>query len=222
MSQFRMLLWKDYHVNRGVLLTGALILLAMLVAIPAIAAWDAWRRPSVSVTWCEVWAGGAFMSLVLSQLTIAVLAGNAVAGERADRSAEFLVMLPARRALVLASKLLLTLLGALAIWAIDYPLLLLSPAADGPGFCDHTALVLLFVSVLVYGTGWLGSVLLRNPATATAIAIAAPLALTVVVRATLYRHDESLSTAWFGGIALSFGVAQLLVAIIVFLRRREP
>ena len=46
---------------------------------------------------------------MISQLSIALIGGNAISGERVDRSAEFLYSLPIARRKLLASKLLFAL-----------------------------------------------------------------------------------------------------------------
>jgi len=224
MSQFRMLLWKDYYVHRGVLLTGAMILVAMLLVIPVLEAWDLRRHPGLSIAWRDVWSQGAFMSLLISQLTIAVLTGNAVAGERADRSVEFLAMLPASRVLVLAAKLVVTLCGAVAIWALNFPLLANAPQGSGTARFHDVEVFLLSTTVLLFGTGWLSSVLLRSSAIAAAIAIAAPLSLVVGLNivSNLHGDREGFVSLWFSRIAPTLGLVQLALAIVVFLCRREP
>ena len=55
-------------------------------------------------------------SLALSQLTVALLGGNAIAGEAADCSAEFIAYLPLSRPRLLAGKLSLAFSAAVSIW----------------------------------------------------------------------------------------------------------
>ena len=70
-------------------------------------------------------------SLIISQLAIALIGGNAIAGERADRSAEFLCSLPITRKRILASKLLISLAIILVIWLTDTMLLMYLRNGDG-------------------------------------------------------------------------------------------
>ena len=58
-------------------------------------------------------------SICISQLTLALIAGNAMAGERADRSAEFIAYLPLEKRRLLMSKLAIGLLALVAIWGIN-------------------------------------------------------------------------------------------------------
>jgi ABC-type transport system involved in multi-copper enzyme maturation permease subunit len=60
--------------------------------------------------------------LGLSQVALALIGGNAIAGERADRSAEFQVYLPITRKKILAAKLLLALAIVAIIWLTNPPI----------------------------------------------------------------------------------------------------
>ncbi len=75
------LLWREYRRNRLLMLSGA-----VLVALPYLIAF-AVNDFYVMANW----------SLGLSNMMAALLGGNAIAGETADRSAEFLAYLPVSR-----------------------------------------------------------------------------------------------------------------------------
>ena len=88
------LLWREYRRNRWILIAGATgVLLPYIIAV----IFDANRSSGFVCAFV--------LSCVFSQMTVALLAGNAVAGERADRSAEFIAYLPWRRSSTFASKL---------------------------------------------------------------------------------------------------------------------
>ncbi len=63
--------------------------------------------------------GAAGCSLALSQLTVALLAGNAMAGERADRSAECMAHVPVSRPKRMAATLILAGCAAAVIWSFS-------------------------------------------------------------------------------------------------------
>jgi ABC-type transport system involved in multi-copper enzyme maturation permease subunit len=110
------LLWKDYRHNRMVVIAGVCILLALyLIAVCLVL----WSRVMVLSDWKHMIAIASVYSLSISQLTVALIGGNAIAGERVDRSAEFLAALPITRKKILASKLLLALIIIATIWLID-------------------------------------------------------------------------------------------------------
>jgi hypothetical protein len=120
----RWLLWKDYRHNRLIVFAGlAILLLPYLVGL-GIGLGGRWYQIGTHdgqpVYWTPDWravlAGSCAWSIVLSQFTFALLGGNAISGERVDRSAAFLYSLPFTRRRLLASKLLLTLAIAAVIW----------------------------------------------------------------------------------------------------------
>ena len=94
------LLWREYRLNRLLLMTGATLLLLPYAIALFDLGWDAWWGSSQSPraeNAARRFEVAAFFSIVISQLTLALLGGNAIAGERADRSAEFLAYLPVSR-----------------------------------------------------------------------------------------------------------------------------
>ena len=105
------LIWKDYRVNRLAFITA----LALMVAPHALAAILVWRGVPMTCP-AECFMGSSFYSLGLLQLAFALLGGNSIAGERIDRSAEFLAYLPVSRGRILASKLLVALAAVPLVW----------------------------------------------------------------------------------------------------------
>ncbi|MDA1233128.1 MAG: hypothetical protein O2856_20380, partial [Planctomycetota bacterium] len=101
----RALFWKDVRVNRLPLFVGVILLIApYFLAVGAFA----FNPPAGSAVPTAMWGGlfaiGSIYSLAFSQLTIAILAGNIIAVERVDRSAEFLGYLPPSGTQILLSK----------------------------------------------------------------------------------------------------------------------
>jgi ABC-type transport system involved in multi-copper enzyme maturation permease subunit len=123
----RWLLWKDYRHNRLIVFTALALLLGPHLIGVGILTLGRWvktdTRNGQAVYWTPKWqdvlAGTSCYSLFICQLTAALIGGNAIAGERVDRSAEFLYSLPIRRTRLLASKLLLALAMAAAIWLFN-------------------------------------------------------------------------------------------------------
>ena len=121
------LLWKDYRHNRLIVFTVLAILLGPHLIGLGVMFGGRWveidTRNGKAVYWTpkweEVFGGASGYSLCISQLAAALIGGNAIAGERVDRSAEFLYSLPMRRRKLLASKLLFALAIAVAIWLIN-------------------------------------------------------------------------------------------------------
>ena len=92
------LLWKEYRNNQLAVYTARIFMLVPhLIVLYAIGR-DAYRGLyDLPQRWMELFAISTVFSLLVSQLSIAILAGNIFAGERADRSADFLASLPISR-----------------------------------------------------------------------------------------------------------------------------
>jgi len=156
------LLWREYRRNRWILIAGATgVLLPYIIAV----IFDADRSSG--------FAGAFFLSSVFSHLTVALLAGNAVAGERADRSAEFIAYLPWRRSSTFASKLLFPVTTGVVcclvyLWGGNQ--------LDLPEIMAHMFDPLAFVSglLVVYSVAWLMTSYLSSVAYASCIGFVAP------------------------------------------------
>jgi len=104
--------------------------------------------------------GANVLSLGLSLMTIGMLAGNAIAGERADRSAEFNAYLPVSRQQRLASKLIIP---AIVISSIIGVSILTWHLFLGLGNSAHSMVdlggwgIYLSLAVAAYGVSWLFS-----------------------------------------------------------------
>jgi ABC-type transport system involved in multi-copper enzyme maturation permease subunit len=173
----------------------------------------------------------SFFSMALSQLTLAVLAGNSIAAERADRSAEFLAYLPPSRKQILASKLLLALLAVGAVWAVNLSVTeLVVPTLGTPlgSSSDQLASrgMLAAGTVMVFGASWLGSAALNSPANATIFGIAVafvggPLLVQAMWALCASGAREALNSC---GLIVGFTVGSLcfLFGSASYLRRIEP
>jgi ABC-type transport system involved in multi-copper enzyme maturation permease subunit len=225
------LLWKDYRLNRGVLLLGAALLLGPYAVVFPVALYGHWPSWPPAAEWSALLRAASFFSVALSQLTLAVLAGNSIASERADRSAEFLACLPPSRLEILASKLLLALLAAGAVWAVNLSVAtLVVPALGAPpdNPWDQVAPrpMLAAGTVLVFGASWLGSAVLNSPASATILgivvaAVGGPLLVQAAWALFASGAREAL-TSYGLVVSLSVGALCFLSGSASFLRRVEP
>jgi ABC-type transport system involved in multi-copper enzyme maturation permease subunit len=118
------LFWKDFWHNRLVVFAGLFLLLLPYIMAVSIGCWERAMGAQRQISWESLFIGASIYSLILSQLSIALIGGNAIAGERIDRSADFLFSLPFDRSKLLTSKLLLALLIVAVIWLANAPLLL--------------------------------------------------------------------------------------------------
>jgi ABC-type transport system involved in multi-copper enzyme maturation permease subunit len=126
------LLWKDYRHNRLIVVAAlALLMVPYLVGFGVIVG-GRWVKNGVSSNgqvdywvppWKSILAGSSLYSLAISQITFALIGGNAISGERVDRSSEFLYSLPLRRTKLFASKLLFALAIAATVWLVNVAVL---------------------------------------------------------------------------------------------------
>ena len=151
------LLWREYRQNRWILVTGAVAIVLSYVIGFVIVLFE---------LDAELNETGPGLVLLWSFLTVALLAGNAFAGECADRSGEFIDYLPLERSRRLLSKLLLHLMTAFVLIVVNLPLL--GRLFGVTEFAGAVALALL-----VYCVNWFVSSLQSSPALATISGLAA-------------------------------------------------
>jgi hypothetical protein len=213
----RTLLWKDFRLSQAILpaglsLTAAPYLLALLSSgyMRLDAAWQ--------------------LSAFLSQFTLALLAGDIIASERADRSAEFLAFQGASRAKVITSKAILCLLAFVAINAmmvLTREAILLTPehylARPPRWYIWSFQFGAAATGLAFWGCCWLLSSFLDRPVIAIMFGALAP----ALVAAILNRFDwEGLpgSTYWYcyGTACGAIGAAAFAAGTWYYVRRREP
>ena len=179
-------------------------------------------------------------SLVISQLAVALIGGNAIAGERADRSAEFLASLPITRKKILGSKLLLSLAIVGVIWTIDASALLGLARFSGQfGNDAHPVLAALttlgciaIVAMMFFGVSWLFSSFLSSPTFAVGGGLIVPLLLYAGIASAAISSTStttSIGQTGAGAVVFSyFGLGLALAALCFgvgtwyYLRRVEP
>jgi len=235
-------LWREYRLNRLIRIVGAVLMLLpyVFVLIGLVAAHWMSERPAIGAPSPPnpvLFVGGAALySMALSLLTLTLLAGNAFAGERADRSAEYLAYLPLSRLRRLAAKLLLTLGTMVSIWGFNilvllvlYFILLATPSAAPSVKPDDVLIPLgLFAlsGLIMFSVAWLVSSLQSSPTFAVAAGLIAPWLLALALQGAAFLFDPEE----FGFIVvIGYAVAALLLAVACFstgtwyyLRRVEP
>ncbi len=225
---FEALLWKDIRIQR----------VAMLAAICVIAAPYAYAAYScigdgetVSSS-----ADGLRASLVLSGritlmvslMVLAMLAGAAFAAERSDRSHEFLAVLPSTRFMILGSKALVVAAVASALWLLN-PYVIIKIAtifsagsAPSPLSIDATFGTVSAMALSVLGSGWFGSILVANPASSLLIGLLSPfLSLLLAFGICDPAREENAFRITFVYGCLVIGMVTLLGGTAYFFRREE-
>ena len=154
------LLWREYRRNRWILAAGAAgVLLPIIIAMV------------FNLNGSSGFIYPFFLSCVFSQMTVALLGANAVAGERSDRSDEFM-----RRSNTLASKQFFPVITVVAacivyLWGGDQ-VALQSPMERIPSLVEFLSGLLV-----AYSFAWLLTSYLSSVAVVSCIGFVAPLLL---------------------------------------------
>jgi len=223
------LLWKDYRLNRLVLFIGVLLLVAPFALAVGSNCYSWWRHGAFGA-WPDVLVHSGIMSLAFSLLTTGLLGGNAVAGERMDRSTEFLAYLPPTRRALVTSKALLALSALLVIWLLNLLVIYWVAPLTGellPHVLQSRAesvVTLLCLGVFLFGGSWLASCLLRSCAIATGVGVVGPVALgiTLVVLREVVGYADLDVGRWYCTLNLILGSACFVAGVGYYLRRLEP
>jgi ABC-type transport system involved in multi-copper enzyme maturation permease subunit len=211
------LLWKDFWCNRMIILFALVV-----VAIPYLIGFAGGFFDDIWWT-VDFFRGSALVSMLLSMIVIPMLAGNAIAGERLSRSAEFLVSLPPSRSLIIASKIILALGVSLAIWLTNFLLIYTLGLILGETTEGMTPIVATFV--LMFGAAWLSSSFSPSPAVATAFGIIAPILIGSIIYGAYTLLPVKLTWTFvesYNLLSYSGGVLGFVAGTVYFLRRFEP
>jgi ABC-type transport system involved in multi-copper enzyme maturation permease subunit len=217
------LLWKEYRQNRQVLLAAA-----ALTAIPYVGALLRYlfeESPTYSAGSPLVWAftfhGISELTMMLTVVAFALIAGNSIAGERADRSTEFTFSLPIARTSAWIGKIMVAVAACTILIAVHACL----RVATAPGIANRDYLLLLLSSsVLAFGAAWVFSSLLNNSAVTTVLGISAFLVIYSVIRLyNQYAEPAPLdSMLLLAVLDIAIGLIGFCVGSLIYLRRVEP
>jgi ABC-type transport system involved in multi-copper enzyme maturation permease subunit len=229
MKQMRELLLKDYRLNRGLLILGALGLTGVYLVGAATEISHTWPAIPAAKVWADALYSYGHLALSVMPFIAALLGGNAIACERADRSAHFLAYLPPTKAQILASKFMVAVcalaifLGgnAVSMYAVAP---LLSPEPTNFLYMLGTPSAALAGCVLTFGIGWLGSACLEKPTIPVLAALVFPFVLgyglfTFAAVSGISRFEVA---EWGGAVGLSVGVTAFSVGTWCYFRRIEP
>ncbi|MCA9072269.1 MAG: hypothetical protein KDA84_25255 [Planctomycetaceae bacterium] len=188
----KILFWREWRWNRLILVAGLVFFLIPYFTSTVAALWPR-NQPLRSFEIAALYILAAMISLCSSQLTLVCLAGNAFAGERLDRSSEFLALLPVSKWNRMLAKLILSALTAgltFALnWLVVWRLLGFLPVS----IREETDFVFVFKLILsagfvMFGVAWCFSSVESNPTIAVDLGILAP----IVVLMSLVMVDSML------------------------------
>lgn len=198
-----------------------------------------WPLPGENSIENPIYCGGwttslfqAYLASYLSQLVVAAVGGNAFAGERVDRSAEFLASLPISRQRILTSKLLFALIVVGAIWLIDGTGLLWfanhsSYKLHGPN-PQETLQILGWTAIIgavFFSVAWLLSSFLTSPTLSVCGGLLTPIITLSGLLLIAYLFDldpDDFITPWYRWSCIGIAPVCFALGTWLYLRRVEP
>ena len=169
----------------------------------------------------------AVWGFLLSIVSVAFLAGFIVAGERRDRSAEFLAFLPPTKWMVISSKAIVCF-GWVVIVAIVllFTVLFVTTVSDGEHWHRESRgdslLPFLSAGLPVFGIAWLLSCCIESPVFAILAGLAAP--MVIVSGIYLIEHWTGLEFGMsdYNWTYIAIGFTSFLGGVWHFISRVEP
>jgi ABC-type transport system involved in multi-copper enzyme maturation permease subunit len=229
-NNMKWLLWKEYRQNRLIVYVMLfLLVIPYVIGLSILWKWGI-RSRFEGPQWKVCLAVTAFYSLGISQLAMALIGGNAIAGERVDRSAEFQAYLPIPRNKIFASKMLLALLMAGVIWLPNAVILWGTSDVLMPERSDYQVIREILGSIAIVGlmlfcVAWFFSATIHSPTFAVCAGLISPLPVYCAICAIADIRDlplDSLIEFWFPTICLILAPVCFVLGTWLYLRRVEP
>jgi ABC-type transport system involved in multi-copper enzyme maturation permease subunit len=185
--------------------------------------------------------GPAIGSMMVTGLLAAVYGGVAFANERRERSANFLAMLPARRGLIVLSKVVVAGVCLLAVELLNLAFAAgLIKELSGQIMDDRIpktvyqfAGCVAAATVMLFGVAWLCSTFLESPAISASVSIGITGVMLTLITSIIEFGDYPRGGRYFGVVyelqirfctwcSLLMGIISFSVGTIYYLRRVEP
>ncbi|MGC8644245.1 MAG: ABC transporter permease subunit, partial [Isosphaeraceae bacterium] len=175
------LLWKECRLSALIVAFGAALwcgpyLLGVLSVL--VEKGGTWKH---AADWADSLTMASGLSVTFSLITALLFGANAIACERADRSAEFLAYLPPSREAVLLSKAFVPLAAALVVWGsnVFVSLVVVPSLGGGSGLGELVSFWWQAASwsVLFFGSAWLASSCAGSASSAFTLGLAGSMAV---------------------------------------------
>ena len=234
----RWLLWKEYRQNWAIFwVMGLLWLLPFVIA--SIVMWHEQTHVTGlyegGITWTQVWAEAlceaSIGSTGCSCFILVLLSGSVIAGERADRSAEFQAYLPIPRRKIVLAKIVLIVSAAVALWVPNLALqwytvnrpIIFHSNFDRELFHTIDPMMAL-VGVTACCVAWCLSAITRSVLVAAGVGLASPamVLLPIAFFADYDRPSNSALLAIFTLVCLVLAASGFIIGTWIALRRVEP
>jgi ABC-type transport system involved in multi-copper enzyme maturation permease subunit len=224
------LVWKDYRQNRPVVVMVLFLLLTPHTVAFCCACWMTYHGSYERSPWTLCFGVSSLLSVFATQFLLAIIGGNAFAGERGDRSAEFLASLPITRGRILASKLILALTIIAAIWLINAPGLTAVAVDAMRSQREASEIMRIVLGAVITGTAffciaWAFSSFLTSTTFAVVGGLAGAYFLVLVSAFVIYLLGLDLDVyvpRLYCGFCLALAPACFVAGTWYYLRRVEP
>jgi ABC-type Na+ efflux pump permease subunit len=220
------LLWKDFRINLPIILVALVCGVGPHIGLGTALLFENWPALPDASSWSRDLLSASHASFYCLIPLAGLLGANAIAIERSERTADFLFSLPPTRRQILISKAIVAGGVVLALWVANLLVTdLLGPwltgsAAEFPGQLDYLA-----VTVMFFGTGWLGSSLMNSTTYAFGFPILALVAGGLIRRQVIVQADPrilEMVPAATQIATFSIGCVAFLYGSLIYLRRIEP
>ena len=218
------LLWKDYRLNRAWMISGLVIWLVVYLIGVIIELAAHWPEMPTSRDWGGMLNSYGVVSLFMTWVAAAMFSGNAVAVERAERSAHFLAYLPPSRWEILTSKFIVA--ASIVVFMWGWALLsvyVLAPGMDTMAEADGPQVrELVGICVLTFGVGWMCSAQMEKTVGPIVVALASPPVVALVLETLVSLMDWPRSRTLGFAVNMCLGLLTLGVGTLHYLKRVEP
>ena len=219
MNGFDRLVWREWRRSRTMFFVALGIIVALLLLVFSQPQPRETAGGEIRVVGSMAVVGyfASWIAVHVSVFLLPMIAANSLAGERTDRSAEFIAALPVSRAVRLMAKVVLLAAVAIALWA---PMLVVASLLRGSQLVkadDYLSGLELLgriatFAILTTALAWLLAGWIESPVIAAVMAIAIPVA---VPWAMFSLHAPFLAPASFFGLWIdSEGIPQPLTFLV--------
>jgi ABC-type transport system involved in multi-copper enzyme maturation permease subunit len=183
---------------------------------------DLRRGHNFPFLWDYYLGQAAWFGVFATTVTAAVFGGTAFALERRERWAEFLNLLPPRRAYIAISKLLVA--AASLIVALKVHVAVLWSIGEPRGSNWLAYMVMGCAMIMLFGISWMLSVALSSAAVSASVAILLTVGAGFIVSSLgkTYDWQDDGSAIVFAAVSVVSGAACFMAGTIYYLCRVEP
>lgn len=220
------LIKKDFYHQTSFMLAAAIFLVVpYLIAMVTLITIQMGAHPQEN--WIQFFHAAGVVDIILCVVLIPFFTGNAIAGERADRSAEFLAYLPIKRKTAILSKAIvafgISTFFIVLCTLVYYVLIYLSDLH--PRAMQNVEVGIVVGScVFMFGVAWLVSTFAQSATYAAAAGMFVPISLGVVLILLNPMEAANRANLWMVYIIISLVMGPLcfIAGVMYYLRRVEP